>query len=62
MCKLCTKINSILQETHDLDSFGHTVTVDEEDLNAFEVPFLTNDLADNNFLASDNQVCLDIVC
>lgn len=46
----------MFQDIQDLDSFGHTVTVDEEDLYTFNVPF--NDQVGESFLVSDNQVCL----
>lgn len=48
----------VFQEIQDLDSFGHTVTVDEEDLYTFNVPFLTNDQVNESFIVSDNQVRL----
>lgn len=48
----------VFQEIQDLDSFGHTVTVDEEDLYTFNVPFLTNDQVNKSFIVSDNQVRL----
>jgi len=49
----------IFQEVQDFDSFGHTIIADEEV--GFDIPFLTNDPVDKSFLASDNQVRLDII-
>lgn len=51
----------LFQDIQNLDSFGHTITTDEGDLNTFDVPFVTNDHVDDSFLVSDNQVCLDII-
>lgn len=46
----------VFQEIHDLDSFGHTITPDEEDFSTFDVPLLTNDQVDEAFHSSNNQV------
>ncbi|XP_025408745.1 transcriptional activator cubitus interruptus-like isoform X2 [Sipha flava] len=48
----------LASEIQDLDSFGHTVTADVEDLYTFNIPFLTNDQDDESFLVSDNQVVM----
>lgn len=50
----------IFQEIQDLDSFGHSIAADEEDLNTFDEPFLTNDLDNKTFLISNNQVSTNI--